>query len=172
MGVHVWTRRQLADDLLQAAARRLDRDPALRASLELGVDPLDPAATALLHTGIRDAVVAALDEVTDDELAAALAQRVRSAQRAEPIDVLAQHTASADEDTVWRPRRHLASRWEDGPGTGVSTLVTRVARVEVPDDQVEAVTAVLDHRTDAADLDPDVRRSLCLAGLLVPADDS
>ena len=92
-------------------------------------------ATAHLHTGIRAAVVAALDEVTDDELAAALAQRVRGAQRAEPIDVLAQHAASADGDTVWRPRRHLAPRWEDGPGPGVSTLVTRVARVEVPNDQ-------------------------------------
>jgi len=172
MGVHVWTRRQLADDLLRAAGRRLDADPALRGSLELGLDPLDPAATAHLHTGIREAVVAALDEVTDDELAAALAQRVRSAQRAEPIDVLAQHAASTDGDTVWRPRRHLAPRWEDGPGPGVSTLVTRVARLEVWNDQREAVTAVLDHRADAVDLDPDVRRSLCLAGLLVPADDS
>ena len=172
MGVHVWTRRQLADDLLRAAGRRLDDDPDLRASLELGVDPLDPQATAHLHNGIRAAVVAALDEVTDDELAAPLAQRVRSAQRAEPIDVLAQHPASADEDTAWRPRRHLAARWEAGPSTGVSTLVTRVARVEVPTDRRDAVTAVLDHRADAAELDPDVRRSLCLAGLLVPADNS
>ena len=42
MGVHVWTRRQLADDLLRAAGRGLDADPAVRAALELGVDPLDP----------------------------------------------------------------------------------------------------------------------------------
>ena len=61
-----------------------------------------------------------------------------------------------------------------GGGTrdGTSTLVTRVARVDVPADQRDAVTAVLDHRADAADLEPAVRRSLCLAGLLVPADNS
>ena len=169
MGVHVWTRRQLADDLLGAAGRRLDADPALRASLELGVDPLDPSATGRLHTGIRAAVAAALDGVTDDELAAALAQRVRAAQRAEPIDVLAQQAATADDETVWRPRRHLAPRWEDGPGPATSTLVTRVARVEVPSGQRRAVASVLDQRADAADLEPSVRRSLCLAGLLVPA---
>jgi bifunctional lysine-specific demethylase and histidyl-hydroxylase NO66 len=168
--VHVWTRRQLADDLLRAAGRRLDADPALRASLELGVDPLDPGAAARLHTGIRAAVAAALDEVTDADLAAALAQRVRAAQRAEPIDVLAQQAAAADDETVWRPRRHLAPRWEDGPGPGTSTLVTRVARIEVPSEQRKAVTSVLDQRADAAELEPTVRRSLCLAGLLVPAN--
>ena len=42
MGVHVWTRRQLADDLLRAAGRGLDADPAVRAALDLGVEPLDP----------------------------------------------------------------------------------------------------------------------------------
>ena len=46
IGVHVWTRRQLADDLLRAAGRRLDAEPEVRASLPLGVDPLDPATTA------------------------------------------------------------------------------------------------------------------------------
>ena len=75
MGVHVWTRRQLADDLLRAAGRRLDDDPAVRAALDVGVDPLDPALAAGLRDGIRAAVEAALDAVTDDELAAALAQR-------------------------------------------------------------------------------------------------
>ena len=56
MGVHVWTRRQLADDLLRAAGRRLDDDPAVRAALDLGVDPLDPAlvaAAARRHPGCR-----------------------------------------------------------------------------------------------------------------------
>ena len=118
MGVHVWTRRQLADDLLRAAGRRLDADPAVRASLDLGVDPLDPALVAELRDGIRSAVEAALDAVTDDELAAALARRVRSAQRAEPIGVLGQRAAAADPGTVWRPRRHLAARWEEGRSPG------------------------------------------------------
>jgi hypothetical protein len=172
MGVHVWTRRQLADDLLRAAGRRLDADPAVRASLDLGVDPLDPALVTELRDGIRSAVEAALDAVTDDELAAALARRVRSAQRAEPIGVLGQHAAATDPDTVWRPRRHLAPRWEEGRSPGVATLVTRVARVDVPADHRGAVAAVLAGDADAAGLDPGVRRSLCLAGLLVPTTSS
>ncbi|HYN68481.1 MAG TPA: cupin domain-containing protein [Ornithinibacter sp.] len=172
MGVHVWTRRQLADDLLTAVGRRLDADPAVRASLGLGVDPLDAGLAAGLRDGIRAAVDAALDAVTDDELAAALARRVRSAQRAEPLGVLGQHAATADPDTVWRPRRHLAARWEWGRSAGVVTLVTRVARVDVPADHRAAVMDVLAGHADAAALDPGVRRSLCLAGLLVPADDA
>jgi ribosomal protein L16 Arg81 hydroxylase len=168
MGVHVWTRRQLADDLMRAAGRHLDADPQVRAALDLGVDLLDPAVAADLQRGIRSAVAAALDAVTDDELTTALARRVRAAQRAEPLGVLGQHAASADPDTVWRPRRHLAARWEAGRAGGVGTLVTRVARVDVPADHRAAVTAVLSGEADAAHLEPAVRRSLCLAGVLVP----
>ena len=51
------------------------------------------------------------------------------------------------------------------------TLVTRVARVDVPAARRSAVAEVLAGRADAADLDPALLRSLCLAGLLVPADD-
>ena len=168
MGVHVWTRRQLADDLLRAAGRHLDADPEVRAALDLGVDLLDPEVAADLQRGIRSAVAAALDAVTDDELTTALARRVRAAQRAEPLGVLGQHAASADPDTVWRPRRHLAARWEPGRTGGVVTLVTRVARVDVPADHRAAVAEVLAGEADAADLEPAVRRSLCLAGVLVP----
>lgn len=171
MGVHVWTRRQLADDLLRAAGRVLDADPAVRASLELGVDPLDPAVTAATLPGIRSAVAAALEQVTDDELADALARRVRSAQRAEPIGALRQHTATDEPGTAWRPRRHLAPHWEAERADGVTPLVTRVARVDVPRGHRAAVEEVLAGAADPADLDLSVRRSLCLAGLLVPADE-
>lgn len=171
IGVHVWTRRQLADDLLRAAGRRLDADPAVRASLDLGVDPLDPALGRELRAGIRAAVDAALDAVTDDELAGALAGRVRAAQRAEPMGVIGQHAASADPGTRWRVRRHLAARWEEGHSAGSATLVTRVARVDVPVAHRAAVTEVLTGTADPAGLEPSVRRSLGLAGLLVPWDD-
>ena len=171
MGVHVWTRRQLADDLVRAAGARLDADPGVRAALDLGVDPLDPSVTAELFTGIRAAVAAALEQVTDDELAAALARRVRAAQRAEPVGALRQHAATADLRTRWRPRRHLAARWEPGRGDDVATLVTRVARVEVAVERRAVVEAVLTGDADAAELDSALRRSLTLAGILVPADE-
>ncbi len=170
MGVHVWTRRQLADDLLRAAGRVLDADPAVRASLELGVDPLDPGVAAEALPGIRAAVAAALEAVTDEELAAALARRVRAAQRAEPMGALRQHAATDDPATTWRPRHHLAPHWEAERADGVTTLVTRVARVDVPAGHRDAVDEVLAGATDPALLDPSVRRSLCLAGLLVPGD--
>jgi lysine-specific demethylase/histidyl-hydroxylase NO66 len=171
MGVHVWTRRQLADDVLRAVGRALDADPQVRASLDLGVDPLDRDATGRLLPGIRAAVAAAVAEVTDDELTAALAQRVRSAQRAEPIGALRQHAAASEAGTTWRARRHLAARWEPGRTDGLATLVTRIARVDVPDGHRAAVSALLAGGLSATDLDPDVRRSLCLAGILVPQDD-
>ena len=117
---------------------------------------------------MRTALDAALDAVSDEELAALLARRVRGAQRAEPLDVLAQHTASTDASTCWRPRQHLAPRWEPGGLTGCETLVTRVARVDVPAGHREAVDAVLAGQVPAATLEPGVRRSLCLAGILVP----
>jgi hypothetical protein len=113
-------------------------------------------------------VDAALAAVTDDELTAALARRVRASQRPEPMGVLAQHAATAEPATAWRPRRHLAARWQPGGAQGAHTLVTRVARVDVPADQRAPVEDVLAGRADVAGLDPAVRRSLCLAGLLVP----
>jgi ribosomal protein L16 Arg81 hydroxylase len=172
MGLHVWTRRQLADDLLRAAGKVLDADPAVRASLELGVDPLDPAATVNLAPGIRAAVAAALEQVTDDELAAALARRARASQRAEPLGALHQHAATDDPGTTWRPRRHLAPHWDAERPDGVTTLVTRVARVDVPAGHRAAVAEVLSGAADPSVLDPSVRRSLCLAGLLVPTDEN
>jgi bifunctional lysine-specific demethylase and histidyl-hydroxylase NO66 len=171
MGVHVWTRRQLADDLLRAAGQVLDADPAVRASLGLGVDPLDPTVAHAALPGIRAAVTAALESVGDDELMAALGRRVRAAQRAEPMGALRQHTATHDPGTSWRPRRHLARHWEAERADGVTPLVTRVARVDVPAGHRAAVDEVLAGAADPALLDPAVRRSLCLAGLLVPKDE-
>jgi hypothetical protein len=49
--------------------------------------------------------------------------------------------------------------------------VTRVARVDLPLGHRDAVSAVLDGCADATVLDAGVRRSLCLAGLLVPDDE-
>ncbi len=170
IGVHVWTLRHLADDLLTAAGRRLDDDLALRESLPVGVDPLDPSTAAALRARVRAAVDTALDAVPDEELAGMLASRARAAQRAEPLAALRQHEAVTDPDTTWRTRRHLAPRWEAGPGDGSCTLVTRAGRVVVPAGQQAAVDAVLTGEVRADTLGADLRRTLCGAGILVPAD--
>ncbi|MBM6399191.1 cupin domain-containing protein [Phycicoccus sonneratiae] len=161
-GVHVWTGRTLADDLLAAVGRRLDDDPALRAALPVGVDALDPATTPRARDALRDSVVRALDAVTDEELAAALARRVRAAERAEPIGVLAQHrSAAAQVGPRWRVRQGLAGRWEG------EVLVSRVGRFTAGPGERAVVEAVLAGGSGADALPEDLRRRLVLAGLLV-----
>ncbi len=161
-GVHVWTLRHLADDLVRAATRHLDADPEVRAALPVGVDALDAGTPAAARKVVREALERALDAVSDDELAATLAQRVRSAQRAEPLGVLAQHAAATAPTTRWRARAHLAPRWEDG------VLVTRAGRVPVEPDEREAVDALLAGHGSPEALDAATLRALCLAGVVVP----
>lgn len=165
-GVHVWTMRHLAEDLLGAVGRRLDGVRAMREALPVGVDPLDPATTAQAREALRAAVLEAVDAVPDEELAAALARRVRSAQRAEPLGVLAQHgAAGADVGPRWRLREHLAPRWEG------DVLVTRVARFETADDGERAAVRSLLDGAPADGLPAGLRRRLALTGLLLPATD-
>ena len=164
-GIHPWTLRHLVDDLVRAAGWHLDGDPAARASLPLGVDVLDPETTAAHREAVRAALHAAVDAVDDDRLARLLAGRARAAQRAEPLAVLAQH-AAADHLHVhaWRVRDGLAPHWEDG------TLVTRVGRVDLPDDARDAVRAVLTGALAPDVLHDDDLRRLVLAGMVVPTD--
>ena len=51
-----------------------------------------------------------------------------------------------------------------------TTVVSRVGRLVVGADDRDAVAEVLDGIREAADLDPELRRRLALAGLLVPED--
>ncbi len=164
-GIHTWTLRHLVDDLVRAAGSHLDDDPTARAALPLGVDVLDPATTASHREAARRALHAAVDAVDDDDLARLLAGRARSAQRAEPLGVLAQH-AAADRAHVhsWRVRDGLAPRWETG------TLVTRVGRVAVPEAARDAVRAVLTGALAPEVLHDDDLRRLVLAGMVVPDD--
>ena len=68
-GIHTWTVRHLVDDAMRAAGAHLDADPAARAALPLGVDVLDPVATASAMAAARAALHAAVDAVRDEELA-------------------------------------------------------------------------------------------------------
>jgi len=166
-GIHPWTVRHLVDDLVRAAGSRLDDDPAARASLPLGVDVLDPATTASHREAARAVLRAAVDAVSDEDLASLLAGRARAAQRAEPLGVLAQH-AAADRTHVhaWRVRDGLAPRWEG------DTLVTRLGRVDVPGTATDAVRAVLVGALSPDVLHDDDLRRLVLAGMVVPTEGS
>src|SRR5690606_3582325 len=117
---------------------------------------------------VRSLLSKALHDVDVDEVVDELRATVRGAQRAEAIGVLEQAERADDAGTRWRARRHLAAHWEDGGAEW--TLVSRVGLLLVPADEREAVAEVLDGIRDPAELDPELRRRLALAGVLVPVD--
>ena len=168
IGVHTWTRRHLVDALLSLIGARLAGDVEARRSLRIAPGR---SASSTLDTGadaelVHELVEKALQDIGADELAESMRTLVRQAQRAEPFGVLAQTEQAGDDSARWRVRRHLAAHWE-GEGEQC-TLVSRVGRLPVRADQRDAVAEVLDGIRDPAELDPELRRRLALAGLLVP----
>lgn len=170
IGVHTWTRRHLVDAVLGRIGSRLADDVEARRSLPVGAARSDGSEVAFGDDTevVRSLVAKALQDISVDEVVDALRPAVRGAQRAEPFGVLDQVERAADPHTQWRPRRHLAAHWvADGDTV---TLVSRVGRVSMTPDERDAVADVLHGIRDASDLDPELRRRLALAGLLVPAD--
>ncbi len=168
IGVHPWTRRHLADELVAAAVRRASSDESVRASLPLGVDLNEPGDWDTDLEVVRDALVRALQSTSAADLAAALTDRSRRAQRAAPIAPVAQVRAAArlaeqDEVTL---RSHLGARLVPTPGGG--TLRSRATDVSVVEADVPAVRRLLeDGRASVADLGPDLARRLLFAAVVV-----
>jgi hypothetical protein len=168
IGVHSWTRFALAEQLLSQALRTVAQDPAVRGSLELGVDF---AESATLRSDIdltRSALISALQQADGDQVAAALLRSARNTQRAAPVGPLRQlRDASAiTPETVLRLRDHLAATIDH---RGQRTLIqSRAGEFPLDEDQVAAVKAlVAQGEASAADLGLDLARQLVLAGLAV-----
>ncbi|MDT0352989.1 cupin domain-containing protein [Pseudonocardia charpentierae] len=85
VGIHVVTRFALVEALMALVAD----DPALRATLPLGIDVADPAALAPHLDSVRAALVDALGRVSDDAVARRVRRRVWSGGRPEPVGVVA-----------------------------------------------------------------------------------
>jgi lysine-specific demethylase/histidyl-hydroxylase NO66 len=81
VGVHVVT----GYALVQALTALVADDPALRASLPLGLDVADPDALAPHVDAIRDALVAAVARVPAERVARRVRQRVWDGTRPEPV---------------------------------------------------------------------------------------
>ncbi|MFI5806806.1 cupin domain-containing protein [Streptomyces sp. NPDC051561] len=160
LGIHNGTRHALAEQLAQAALELLRDDPAMRASLPLGVDTPDPEGDLAY---VRERLTAALAEADP----APLFHRARRSQaRPEPMGPLAQLTAVATltADTPVRLREALAARLE-GP-----RLTTRVGWLDFPERDLPTVRRLLDgepHTT--ADLGRELVERLLRAGVLMPA---
>ncbi|MDQ6895243.1 MAG: cupin domain-containing protein [Actinomycetota bacterium] len=170
IGVHPWTRRHLGDELVAAAVRRANSDESVRASLPLGVDLNEPGDWDTDLEVVRDALVRALQSTSAADLAAALPDRSRRAQRAAPIAPVAQVRAAArlteqDEVTL---RSHLGARLVPTPEGG--TVRSRATDVSVVEADVPAVQRLLeDGRASVADLGPDLSRRLLFAAVVVAA---
>jgi ribosomal protein L16 Arg81 hydroxylase len=105
VGVQPVTREAIVQALAELAAD----DPALRASLPLGVDVGEPAAVAADVTATVQALVRRLQSATPEEVARRLATRLAGSHRPAPLAPLAQAAALArlGPGTVLAPRRHL-----------------------------------------------------------------
>lgn len=168
VGVHVVTRFAL----VEALTALVGDDPALRASLPLGLDVADPDALAPHLGSVRAALHAAIDRIPVEAVARRTRGRVWTGNRPEPVRPVA-GAAFAEGlsagDTV-RPRIGLHHRFVDG----VLDLPDR--RIELPAATWPAVRALLDGVTRVGSLpgmdEPDqivLVRRLLREGVLVPA---
>ncbi|MEU0784618.1 cupin domain-containing protein [Streptomyces sp. NPDC006173] len=159
LGVHVWTRYALAEQLTRAALASLQDDSTARRSLPLGAEHLDAELDL-----IRTRLLAAVAEAD----AKPLFHRARRNQgRPAPLGPLAQLTAlqSLHPASPMRLRDALEPRWD---GT---RLITRVGWLDFAETDVLALSRLLDgHNCTVSELGIALAERLLRAGVLVPAD--
>ncbi|MCU1536067.1 MAG: cupin 4 family protein [Humibacillus sp.] len=174
LGIHVWTRRHVADALLAAAVAEVSRDPQVRASLPLAADGLARGRLTADVDLVRAALVRALETVDADVVADSLQRQARAAQRPAPLGPLAQLAAadSLTPDTVVRLRPHLEARLGQSPGGGV-VLVSRLGDVAVGREEVSSLVALVAGGVLTAEMvGTDLCRRLLRLGLAVVDDTS
>jgi ribosomal protein L16 Arg81 hydroxylase len=169
LGVHVWTRRHLADALVAAAVADASRDERGRASLGLSPGGFDREALRSEVEQVREELLRALQRADAESVVDDLEQRSRGAQRAAPLSPLAQVAAAGrlTQETRLRLRDHVAARLVDHPDGSV-TVRSRVPDVVVGAEGAEAVRALVDGaELTAATIGVGLARRLLLAGLVV-----
>ncbi|MEO6998084.1 MAG: cupin domain-containing protein [Terracoccus sp.] len=168
LGVHVWTRRHLADELLALAVARASRDEALRASLPALVDASDPTAIGADVEIARAALMRALADLDVADVAQAVRARVRRAQRAAPISPVAQTLDAAElgEHDGIRLREHLAATLT--PTAEGALVRSRVADFRLTSNEGESVSRLLSQGSaTVSELGLSLARRLVLAGIAV-----
>jgi len=168
LGIHVWTRYALAEQVMHQALQSLAANPAVRGSLALGMDVVDSSdlrqdvelVTAALADAIRHAEV--------DQISGALLRNARSNQRAAPIGPLKQ-LRDADGITANTQivlRRHLIASL-DNNGADI-VLRSRAGVLTVTESDVAPIKTLLTTGVARADdLGLDLARRLLLAGLAI-----
>ena len=168
LGIHVWTRFALAQQLVEQALRTVAEDPVIRTSLALGVDVSDPSQMRPDFDVVAAILADAIKHSNIDQMSESLLQQARQTQRAAPIGPLKQ-LRDADAigvDTAIVLRRHLAASLDH---SGSRILVrSRVGELQVAEDDVGPFKALLGNGVaTAGDLGLDLARRLLLAGLAI-----
>lgn len=173
IGVPVRTRYDVVDAVLEQVRARAADDPAIRAALPLGSDPLDAAHELDV---VREALTRVLAELDPGDLVPRLERTARAAARPEPIGPLAQLRARdhAEPGQVFRVRedlRPLVSQRDDG----AVELRGRFPTLVLPPSERGDLDALLAGSTLVRPADeqaPAARllRRLVSVGVVVPAD--
>ena len=169
LGVHVWTRRQLADELVALALESASADERVRHTLAVSPGGPDRASVEADVALVREAIVRAVHEVKTDDIVAALDRRWRDTQRAAPVGPLAQVAAAealSGEHGI-RLREHLGARIRPERGGG-ATLTSRLPDLALEEHDIGALVALLDGAVLRADMvGLDLARRLLRAGVAV-----
>lgn len=170
LGIHPWTGRHVADEVLAEAVRRVSEDAAVRRSLPLGVDVSDPDDLRGHVEIVRAAIREAVDALAPEDLVAAFGRRSRRAQRAAPLSPVAQTEAAAHVTDLGSVtlRAHLSAELQDRDD-GSWALVSRAETVTLTSPEADAVRQLLvEGGLAVAHLGTDLARRLLLAGVVVP----
>ena len=168
LGVHVWTRYAIAEQLTRQVLSSLAENPDLRTSLPLGVDVANPHEIRPDVELITAALATAVTQGDVDQISIALQASARSNQRAAPIGPLKQLSDAAvitvDTKIVLRP--HVMASIDH---TASGFLVrSRAGDLAVAENNVVPLTTLLTTGiATAGDLGLDLARRLLLSGLAI-----
>jgi lysine-specific demethylase/histidyl-hydroxylase NO66 len=168
LGVHVWTRYAIAEQLTRQVLSSLAENPDLRASLPLGVDVGNPHEIRPDLELITAALATAVTQGDVDQISIALQDSARSNQRAAPIGPLKQLSDAAvitvDTKIVLRP--HVMASI-DHTASGI-LIRSRAGDLAVAENNVVPLTTLLmTGIATAGDLGLDLARRLLLSGLAI-----
>ena len=171
IGVHAWTRRHVADQLLKAAVTRASDSRDLRQSLPLGIDLVEAGPAPDDVEEVRAALIEALEQVDAGDLLAGLAGTARAAQRPAPLAPLAQAEAAKRlvETSQVALRAHVAAALVPAAG-GRTVLRSRIGTIAVERTDLAAIEQLLAQGSaTAGDLGVELARTLWRSGVVVPA---
>jgi hypothetical protein len=167
LGIHVWTRFALAERVMSQVMRILAGNPAMRASLPLGVDVADATAMRPDIALITAALLDAIEHPDLDQLSDSMLQDARRNQRAAPVGPLRQlrDAEALTDDSAIALRRHLVASI-DHTRSGL-VVRSRAGDLTVSEADVAPLKTLLSAGTaTAGDLGLDLTRRLLLAGLV------